>query len=845
MKQRKKSFGMRISAFVLSFAMVCTLLAGVNVVAFAADGATETVAVSKFYNDADKGGDGEHLFTKDQDEMSWLSSLPTWNNEGVAWKAPVSSSTSVYRCYNPNSGEHLYVDEGYADYLAGMGWNKEKLAFYSDDNEGVPVYRLWNGQDGVGSHHFTTDEGEVAWLVSLGWTAEDVAFFGVKEDQKDKVQLVDMDGLQVDGTAKKGDTLALVFGADFGTPKSVTWYKNGAVVLVATENFGPANLTLWTGNELLGVGNYTVTIENTKGESFTTNTITVVEEGVAIMTDVALSDYTDEYSDKPGSDSYQDYAPTDTQAVLTATLNKQYDGEFEVFKAKDTKFEDAVQAWDTDDLFSSATGSAVKVDSASKLTDKKALDAFHSGYAGIYYVADNGTVTVKLVTTAGLKRGDSYVLTFKQDSDLSDEKTCVSDSFTAPYLPAPVGIVCAGTTNALGLATTTSVAVIGETGLPLTYLGNNDTNKDIHAPNPTQLGLTITAYTNTSNKTTGGTQMALAPTNLGSNEGIVAGVSGMYASALTGIDPAVVGCYATLKTTAGIYGEKAVTLTSDFVALPAEAAETVELSYDVAEPFDITAEFTGLKTSGTLLIVRTDGAMDTTIGEYQTYKDAASNTVAVLQSDMSNVVGMATVTKGQSEVTVEDCVDGIHADKDMNNEFDIYTAVLIPNDTESFGPKLANVDITTIPYPTIGDGVTVYSVPCMWTTTGKTNFKSVTGATIAADCDTDAIINTLDQFGDKMEDSYPIDPIINAETEPVTSNKFVGLELKKATAGSDVGGKFAVDKDGCIFFVQTGGTAQVGDELKFLLGDDQVLTFECKTAGVAGVSKWTVSITED
>ena len=46
MKQRKKSFGMRISAFVLSFAMVCTLLAGVNVVAFAADDdLSDTVSV--------------------------------------------------------------------------------------------------------------------------------------------------------------------------------------------------------------------------------------------------------------------------------------------------------------------------------------------------------------------------------------------------------------------------------------------------------------------------------------------------------------------------------------------------------------------------------------------------------------------------------------------------------------------------------------------------------------------------------------------------------------------------------------------------------------------------------
>ena len=162
--------------------MVCTLLAGVNVVAFAADDNDLIVSVNKFYNDATKGGDGEHLFTKDEEEMSWLSSLPTWNNEGEAWKAPVLSETDVWRCYNPLSGEHLYVDEGYADYLAGSGWNKEKVAFYSDDDMGVPVYRLWNGQDGVGSHHYTTNAGEVEWLVGQGWTAEDVAFYGVKED---------------------------------------------------------------------------------------------------------------------------------------------------------------------------------------------------------------------------------------------------------------------------------------------------------------------------------------------------------------------------------------------------------------------------------------------------------------------------------------------------------------------------------------------------------------------------------------------------------------------------------------------------------------------------------------
>jgi len=163
--------------------MVCTLLAGVNVVAFAADDNDLIVSVHSFYNDATKGGDGEHLFTKDESEMSWLSSLPTWNDEGEAWKAPVSSSLAVYRVYNPNSGEHHYAAADEASWLVGQGWTQEKIAFYSDDNMGVPVYRLWNGLDGVGSHYYTTDEGEAAWLASIGWQAEGVNFYGVKEEE--------------------------------------------------------------------------------------------------------------------------------------------------------------------------------------------------------------------------------------------------------------------------------------------------------------------------------------------------------------------------------------------------------------------------------------------------------------------------------------------------------------------------------------------------------------------------------------------------------------------------------------------------------------------------------------
>jgi len=179
--------------FVLSFAMVCTLLAGVNVVAFAADGElTDTVSVQKFYFDATKGGNGEHIYTIDEEEISWYKSLPSWNDEGEAWKAPLFSEDPVYRVANYNTGEHLWItDKGYVDYLVGLGWTQEQgVAFYSDENMGVPVYRLWNGTDGVGSHHFTTNEEEIAWLVSIGWTNEGPQFYGVKEEEPTDIEIL-------------------------------------------------------------------------------------------------------------------------------------------------------------------------------------------------------------------------------------------------------------------------------------------------------------------------------------------------------------------------------------------------------------------------------------------------------------------------------------------------------------------------------------------------------------------------------------------------------------------------------------------------------------------------------
>ena len=243
--------------------MVCTLLAGVNVVAFAADDdLSDTVSVQKFYYDVDKGGNGEHIYTIDEDEISWYKSLPSWNDEGEAWKAPLFSEVPVYRVANYNTGEHLWItDKGYVDYLVGIGWTQEQgVAFYSDENEGVPVYRLWDGTGRVGSHHYSTDAGEIAWLVSIGWQNEGPQFYGVKGEEpatkalsaaqvgSDKIMVSSEDGFtgEESFTVSHGDLVDELAGAEYDEDLDVYTITlanpiEDATYTVSCDGYTPAN----------------------------------------------------------------------------------------------------------------------------------------------------------------------------------------------------------------------------------------------------------------------------------------------------------------------------------------------------------------------------------------------------------------------------------------------------------------------------------------------------------------------------------------------------------------------------------------------------------------------------
>ena len=83
----------------------------------------------------------------------------------------------MYRLYNPdpNSGEHFYTASfTEAMHLAGLGWQYEGVAWFAPSS-GDRVYRMYNSY--AGDHHYTTNMAEVEMLKYAGWTYEGIAWY--------------------------------------------------------------------------------------------------------------------------------------------------------------------------------------------------------------------------------------------------------------------------------------------------------------------------------------------------------------------------------------------------------------------------------------------------------------------------------------------------------------------------------------------------------------------------------------------------------------------------------------------------------------------------------------------
>ncbi|MBQ9278361.1 MAG: hypothetical protein IJ224_06975 [Lachnospiraceae bacterium] len=138
--------------------------------------ATTYVSMYRLYNP----NSGEHFYTSNASERDNIVKAG-WRYEGIAWNAPKTSDTPVYRLYNPNAGDHHYTtSEKEKDNLVKVGWKYEGIGWYSTAKDGKPLYRLYNPNAKAGSHHYTTSAAERDNLKKLGWRDEGIAWYGGK-----------------------------------------------------------------------------------------------------------------------------------------------------------------------------------------------------------------------------------------------------------------------------------------------------------------------------------------------------------------------------------------------------------------------------------------------------------------------------------------------------------------------------------------------------------------------------------------------------------------------------------------------------------------------------------------
>ena len=142
---------------------------------------TAGVTMYRLYNP----NSGEHFYTKDATEQSNLVKAG-WSDEGIGWIAPEKSNTPVYRLYNENAGDHHYtLDAKERDNLISVGWKDEGTGWYSDDDKTVPLYREYNPNAVTGTHNYTTDKAEHDGLVKAGWKDEGIGWYAIGDGKND------------------------------------------------------------------------------------------------------------------------------------------------------------------------------------------------------------------------------------------------------------------------------------------------------------------------------------------------------------------------------------------------------------------------------------------------------------------------------------------------------------------------------------------------------------------------------------------------------------------------------------------------------------------------------------
>ena len=428
-----------------------------------------------------------------------------------------------------------------------------------------------------------------------------------------------------------------------GNPRTITWYYNKTAVSVYTNQTG--NLTealkLETGINNRKNGEYYAVVVNEDGNSFISNTITLVYDELPIeLGEIAISD---DYKNAKN----MVLNARDNKAVVTITMKKAYSGTFYLYEDKITNYSttNATTAiYVNADLVDDTTnGYAVKT--ADKLTEKNAIDNWL-----ISYVHENGETTIMWAPNSNkIVRGKSYKVVFDQDALDSDDITATgrkdvkaTASALAAYVTAPASIELVTTTA----GSAGKLNILDADGKVMEFIGD--------ALNPI---VTVGGAGFASVKVFGETA-AKASTK----------VAGQFASVKGGVvTTTALADYAyyqaELKTVAGVYGEKAITLTSGFKAKNVGIASKVKVAENGSTPAQADITLEGVVGNATVYV--------TAAGD-----EASNGTFDA--DDPSTYRGSVNVKAGDSAATIAN----VFAKEDIG---DTFTAWIVPENEETFG----------------------------------------------------------------------------------------------------------------------------------------------------------------
>lgn len=441
-----------------------------------------------------------------------------------------------------------------------------------------------NGKEVATTATYKVAEGDVGKAVSVKVTGKNggEATSDALTVYKEAGKLIDLDGLQTDGTALIGDKLQVTYAADIGTPSQITWYLDGTAMKTISASAAMGFTFDWQPSK---AGTCNAVVTNTKGETFTSNSIVVTEqEKAAVLSDTTV---TDDY-DTPRIELKN----ADDKAILTVTMKKNYEGKFYLFEEKEKDYKKGTIFTPRVGVGDYSTAAAATVTSKDDFKDSKVKGP---SFALKYTDPATHAVSYKFLLNKNNApiRGDKYQVVFDQTKISEDDITNANNinvnktagTITIPYVTAPAKIAL----TKVAAGTPIELTFQDAEGTALTWM---------NPAGPADAGATIKVYGNTAATTAGATEYH----NPGNDNNVEKGVHTSGNAAATQKHYS-----ATAELEKGIYGADKINLTAPWKTSASPGAEVVTVEEDTKDATAAKINFTNGMTPGKVYLAKVGG----------------------------------------------------------------------------------------------------------------------------------------------------------------------------------------------------------------------------------------------